>query len=569
MKTWMKIFLLVLSAGLILSGCQKQGGPMAETILLNGHIWTGTEDSPEVEALAVVQNRILKTGSNKEIKKLAGPGTRVLDLQGRLVLPGFIDAHTHFLNGGLALRSVQLRECRSREEFVSRIAAKARELPAGSWILNGDWDHQQFSPPVLPTRDWIDAVTPDHPVCVNRFDGHMVLVNSLALKLAGINKNTVSPPGGEIVRDPKTGEPTGILKDAAADLVYAVIPPPSLEEKKDAVRIALKEAAANGVTSVHDMSEAASFEVYQELLAAGELTARLYVYLQIPEIESFLRLRIKSGFGHPFLRLAGLKGFVDGSLGSATALFFEPYSDNPQAYGLLASHMFPEGIMEQRLRQADRAGLQVAIHAIGDRANAILLDLMEKIWAENGPRDRRWRIEHCQHLRKTDIERFGKLGLVASVQPYHAIDDGCWAEKKIGPERARTTYAFKSLQKAGAVLVFGSDWTVAPLNPLAGIYAAVTRRTLDGRNPEGWIPEEKVTLEEAIRSYTIRAAYAEFSEKEKGSLEPGKLADLVVIDRDLFRLRPEEITQARVALTMVDGRVVYSSPDIQLDEKQQ
>lgn len=569
MKTWMKIFLLVLSAGLILSGCQKQGGPMAETILLNGHIWTGTEDSPEVEALAVVQNRILKTGSNKEIKKLAGPGTRVLDLQGRLVLPGFIDAHTHFLNGGLALRSVQLRECRSREEFVSRIAAKARELPAGSWILNGDWDHQQFSPPVLPTRDWIDAVTPDHPVCVNRFDGHMVLVNSLALKLAGINKNTVSPPGGEIVRDPKTGEPTGILKDAAADLVYAVIPPPSLEEKKDAVRIALKEAAANGVTSVHDMSEAASFEVYQELLAAGELTARLYVYLQIPEIESFLRLRIKSGFGHPFLRLAGLKGFVDGSLGSATALFFEPYSDNPQAYGLLASHMFPEGIMEQRLRQADRAGLQVAIHAIGDRANAILLDLMEKIWAENGPRDRRWRIEHCQHLRKTDIERYGKLGLVASVQPYHAIDDGCWAEKKIGPERARTTYAFKSLQEAGAVLAFGSDWTVAPLNPLAGIYAAVTRRTLDGRNPEGWIPEEKVTLEEAIRSYTVRAAYAEFSEKEKGSLETGKLADLVVIDRDLFRLRPEEIIQARVVLTMVDGWVVYSSPDIQLDEKQQ
>lgn len=542
---------------------------MAETILLNGHIWTGTEDSPEVEALAVVQNRILKTGSNKEIKKLAGPGTRVLDLQGRLVLPGFIDAHTHFLNGGLALRSVQLRECRSREEFVSRIAAKARELPAGSWILNGDWDHQQFSPPVLPTRDWIDAVTPDHPVCVNRFDGHMVLVNSLALKLAGINKNTVSPPGGEIVRDPKTGEPTGILKDAAADLVYAVIPPPSLEEKKDAVRIALKEAAANGVTSVHDMSEAASFEVYQELLAAGELTARLYVYLQIPEIESFLRLRIKSGFGHPFLRLAGLKGFVDGSLGSATALFFEPYSDNPQAYGLLASHMFPEGIMEQRLRQADRAGLQVAIHAIGDRANAILLDLMEKIWAENGPRDRRWRIEHCQHLRKTDIERYGKLGLVASVQPYHAIDDGCWAEKKIGPERARTTYAFKSLQEAGAVLAFGSDWTVAPLNPLAGIYAAVTRRTLDGRNPEGWIPEEKVTLEEAIRSYTVRAAYAEFSEKEKGSLETGKLADLVVIDRDLFRLRPEEIIQARVVLTMVDGWVVYSSPDIQLDEKQQ
>ncbi|MCR4408945.1 MAG: amidohydrolase [Candidatus Saccharicenans sp.] len=567
-KTLFKIFLLILSGGLMLTGCQKQGGTMADTILINGHIWTASQSAPEVEALAIVQNRIVKTGTSSEIKRLAGPGTRVLDLQGRLVLPGFIDAHTHFLNGGLALRSVRLRDCRSREEFVSRIAAKARELPAGSWILNGDWDHEQFSPPVLPTREWIDAVTPDHPVCVNRFDGHMVLVNSLALKLAGIDRKTVAPEGGEIVRDPKTGEPTGILKDAAADLVYAVIPAPSLEEKKEAVRIALKEAAVHGVTSIHDMSDASSFEVYQELLSAGQLTARLYVYIQIPEIDSFLRLKIKSGFGHPFLRLAGLKGFVDGSLGSSTALFFEPYSDNPRAYGLLASHMFPEGIMEQRLRQADRAGLQVAIHAIGDRANAILLDMMEKIFAENGPRDRRWRIEHCQHLRRADIDRYGRLGLVASVQPYHAIDDGCWAERKIGPERARTTYAFKSLQQAGAVLVFGSDWTVAPLDPLTGIYAAVTRRTLDDKNPGGWIPEEKITLEEAIRSYTIRAAYAEFSEKEKGSLEPGKLADLVVLDRDLFRIEPEEILKTGVVLTMVDGRIVHSSPDFIFDEKQ-
>jgi len=567
-RTLSRVFLLILAGGLILSGCLKQGGTMADIILLNGHVWTGTEDRPEVEALAVIQNRIVKTGSNSEIKKLAGPGTRVLDLRGRLVLPGFIDAHTHFLNGGLALRSVQLRDCRSREEFVSRIEAKARKLPPGSWILNGDWDHEQFSPPVLPGREWIDAVTPDHPVCVNRFDGHMVLVNSLALKLAGIDRDTVSPPGGEIVRDPKTGEPTGILKDAAADLVFAVIPAPSFEEKKEAVRTALKEAAANGVTSIHDMSDASSFEVYQELLESGELTSRLYVYFQIPEIDSFLRLKIRSGFGHPFLRLAGLKGFVDGSLGSATALFFEPYSDNPRESGLLASHMFPEGIMEQRLRLADRAGLQVAIHAIGDRANAILLDMMEKILAEHGPRDRRWRVEHCQHLRRVDIERFGRLGLIASVQPYQAIDDGCWAERKIGPERARTTYAFKSLQRAGAVLVFGSDWTVAPLNPLTGIYAAVTRRTLDNRNPDGWIPEEKVSLEEAIRSYTIRAAYAEFSEKEKGSLEAGKLADLVVLDRDLFRIPPEDIIKTRVLMTMVDGKIVHSSPDFLDDGKQ-
>jgi hypothetical protein len=395
----------------------------------------------------------------------------------------------------------------------------------------------------------------------------MVLVNSLAMRLAGIDKKTVVPPGGEVVKDPVTGEPTGILKDAAADLVYAKVPEPSMAEKKEVVKAALKEAAVNGVTSIHDMSDASSFEVYQELLRSGELTSRLYVYIQIPEIDTFLRLKIKSGFGHPFLRLAGLKGFVDGSLGSSTALFFEPYSDNPRAYGLLAAHMFPEGIMEKRLRQADEAGLQVAVHAIGDRANAILLDLMEKIIRENGPRDRRWRIEHAQHLRKRDIQRFGQLGLVASVQPYQAIDDGCWAERKIGPERAGVTYAFNSLHQAGAVLVFGSDWTVAPLNPLSGIYAAVTRKTLDGKNPEGWIPQEKITVEEALKSYTVRAAYAEFSEKEKGSLEPGKLADLVVLDRNLLQIHPDEILKARVLLTMVDGRVIFSASEFEGHEE--
>ncbi|MDD8031411.1 MAG: amidohydrolase [Acidobacteriota bacterium] len=564
MKPWMKLMLAIIISSLFFySRCVSKGGVMADTVLINGHIWTVNSQQPEAEALAIVQNRIVSLGKSSEIKKLIGSQTRVIDLKGRFVLPGFIDTHTHFLNGGLALRSVQLRTCRSREEFTRRIEAKTKELEPGSWILNGDWDHEQFSPPVLPSKEWIDKVTPEHPVCVNRFDGHMVLVNSLAMSLAGIDKKTVSPPGGEIIKDPLTGEPTGILKDAAAELVYAKIPELTLAEKKEAVKAALKEAAVNGVTSIHDMSDASSFEVFQELLRSGELTSRLYVYIQIPEIDVFLRLKIKSGFGHPFLRLAGLKGFVDGSLGSETALFFEPYSDNPKAYGLLASHMFPEGIMEKRLSQADQAGLQVAVHAIGDRANAMVLDIMEKIIRENGPRDRRWRIEHVQHLRKSDIERFSQLGLIASVQPYHAIDDGCWAERKIGSERAKTTYAFNSLLQAGAIPVFGSDWTVAPLSPLTGIYAAVTRKTLDGQNPEGWIPQEKITVEEAIKSYTVRAAYAEFSEKEKGSLEPGKLADLVVLDRNLLRIEPDEILKTRVLLTMVDGRVIFSASEFE------
>jgi predicted amidohydrolase YtcJ len=552
-----KILVLTMITGWLIAGCQQEGGTMADLVLVNGQIWTVDQKKPEVSALAISQNKILAAGQNSEIKKFIGPATKVIDLKGAFVLPGFIDTHTHFLNGGFALKSVKLRDCHSREEFVSRLKAKVSELPAGAWIVNGDWDHEQFDPPELPKKEWIDAATPSHPVCVNRFDGHMVLANSLALKLARIGRETVSPPGGEIVKDPQTGEPTGILKDAACDLIYAIIPEPSNEEKLAAARAALKEAAAHGVTSIHDMSDLSSFGVYDQLRQQNELTVRLYVYDQISDLDNFLQAKDRIGAGYPFLRLAGLKGFVDGSLGSSTAYFFEPYNDQPQTSGLLASHMYPEGIMEKRLLQADLAGCQVAVHAIGDRANAIILDLYQKVFEQNGPRDRRWRVEHAQHLRPEDLARFGQLGVIASVQPYHAIDDGCWAEKKIGPERIKTTYAFNSLLKSGATLAFGSDWTVAPLDPVSGIYAAVTRRTLDNRHPEGWIPEEKISVEEAIKGYTINAAYTEFSEKEKGSIEPGKLADLVVLDRNLLKIKPEDIISTRVVMTIVDGKIVF------------
>jgi hypothetical protein len=268
-------------------------------------------------------------------------------------------------------------------------------------------------------------------------------------------------------------------------------------------------------------------------------------------------LKIKSPFGGRFLKLAGLKGFVDGSLGSGTAYFFDPYTDDPGSSGLLHEQMFPAGIMEKRIREADRAGLQVAIHAIGDRANSLLLDIFERVMADDGPRDRRWRVEHAQHLRPADIARFGRLGVIASVQPYHLIDDGRWAEKKIGRERAKTAYPFRSLLDAGAVLAFGSDWTVAPLDPIAGIYAAATRRTLDGKNPGGWVPEQKITVEEAVKAYTAGAAFTEFAEKSKGTIEEGKLADLVVLKRDIFRIPAEEILDAGVRMTIVDGKIVY------------
>ncbi len=530
---------------------------VVDLVFLNGSVWTVNPDQPWAEAVAVEGEKIFKVDTSSVIKGFIGEKTEVIDLEGAFLLPGFIDSHTHFLDGGFSLSSIQLREAKSREEFITRIEEKAKELTKGDWILNGDWDHQQFDPPILPRKEWIDPVTPLNPVCINRLDGHMVLTNSLALRIAGITKDTIPPKGGEILKDPKSGEPTGILKDAAIDLVSRHIPEPTIQEKMRAAEVALRHANEVGVTSIHDMGYASNFEVYQELLKKEKLSARIYLYIQIPEVELLARLKLKSPFGNDFLRIAGLKGFVDGSLGASTALFFEPYSDNPSKKGILHSHMFPEGIMEKRLLMAEEAGLQVAIHAIGDRANHIILDIFNRVMAKNPPRERRWRIEHAQHLSPGDIDKMGKLHIIASVQPYHAIDDGRWAEKKIGIKRCRTTYAFKSLIDKGVVLACGSDWTASPLNPLAGIYAAVTRSTLDGKNPEGWIPEQKISLEEAIRGYTINGAFAEFAESRKGSIEKGKLADLVVLDKNLFKIPPEKIIDAKVKMTVLNGKIIY------------
>jgi hypothetical protein len=548
----------LIAAMTIASGCKTATeGNMVDLVLVNGKVWTGDAARPWAEAVAVRDGKIFAVGRTSDVRALTGTGTKLVDLGGSLVLPGFIDSHTHFLAGGFALKSIQLRDAGSRAEFAARIAAKAKELGPGRWILNGDWDHQQFTPVELPRKDWIDAVTPDNPVCVNRLDGHMILANSLALKLAGVTKATPVPPGGEIVKDPATGEPTGILKDEAMGLVYGKIPDPTPEENLEAAEASVRQAAANGVTSVNEMADATSLQVFQELDRRGRLTTRVHVYIPITDVDTLVRLKVKSPFGGPTVTLAGLKGFVDGSLGSATAYFFEPYTDDPTTAGILNGQMYPEGIMEKRILEADKAGLQVAVHAIGDRANSLLLDIFEKAVAVNGPRDRRWRVEHAQHLRPADIARFGRLGLVASVQPYHLIDDGRWAEQKIGPERVKTTYAFESLRRAGAILAFGSDWTVAPLSPILGIYAAVTRRTLDGKNPGGWVPEEKVTVEEAVRAYTVNGAWAEFAEAFKGSIGPGRLADLVVLDRNIFAVPPEEIGQAKVRWTIFGGRIIY------------
>jgi len=530
----------------------------ADLILFNGPVWTANPAQPWAEAVAVTEARILDVGSLEKIKKWISPTTKHIDLKGRFLLPGFTDCHTHFLEGGFFLSGLDLTGVKSQREFKIKVEEKVKEIDEGEWILNGNWDHYQFNPPLLPSKEWIDDVTPFNPVCLNRIDGHMVLANSLALKIAGINRDTPSPPGGEIIKEAQTREPTGILKDAAVEILRKYIPQPSFKEKIKAAEAALRNASEVGLTSIHDMGSASNFQVYQYLWQRNKLTARICLYLPIAEVSCLSSLKSYKMANKEFLKIGGFKGFVDGSLGSETALFFEPYADNPAHTGLFHSQMFPEGIMAKRILKADKAGFQVAIHAIGDKANHILLNILEKIQASNPPQERRWRIEHAQHLLPQDMARMAKLRVIASVQPYHLLDDGCWAEKKIGRERCRTSYAFRSLLDRGVKLACGSDWTVAPLNPLTGIYAAVSRQTLDGRNPEGWFPEQKIPLKEAIKGYTINGAYAEFSEEKKGSIERGKLADLVVLDKNLFELPTEAISQARVQMTIVDGRVVFS-----------
>jgi predicted amidohydrolase YtcJ len=528
-----------------------------DLIIVNAVVHTMDPRQPLAEALAIYGNRIVSVGASKEVKRMAGPSTRVIDAQKRVVLPGFNDAHVHFLSGGFQLASVDLRDAATPQEFAERIRRFGAKLPAGRWITGGDWDHERWPDTRLPTRELIDSFTSETPVFVNRLDGHMALANTLALHLAGVNRETLDPPGGVIVRDPKTGEPTGILKDAAQSFVWKVVPASSFDEKLTAALAATNHAAKLGVTSVQDMSAGDDVGIYQTLLDRGELKTRVYAVSPLPAWERLARTGVRAHFGSGMLRVGGLKGFADGSLGSTTALFYEPYKDSPGTRGIAGDEMFPEGAMLERVREADRAGLQVIIHAIGDRANDLILTIYEQAERENGEHDRRFRIEHAQHLRAQDIPRFARDKVIASMQPYHAIDDGRWAEKRIGKERAKTTYAFRSLLDSGAVLAFGTDWTVAPMNPLLSVYAAVTRRTLDGKNANGWVPEQKISVEEAVRAYTVGSAYAEFQETVKGSITPGKLADLVILSRDIFEIDPKDIESTKVVMTILDGRVIY------------
>jgi predicted amidohydrolase YtcJ len=534
-------------------------GSRADIVITGGPVWTGlSSGEPRPGAVAIAGGKILAVGDSSDLARYVGPGTTVVSAAGGLVVPGLADNHTHFIDGGFQLASVDLRNTATPQEFIRRLKEFARTRKPGEWILGGDWDHTLWPGQPLPRHDWIDSVTPDNPVFVNRLDGHEALANAAAMRAAGITAATPTPPGGEVLRAPGTGDPIGIFKDGALGLVDRAIPAPSPDARDSALARALKHAAALGVTATSHM--AASWEdlaSYRRLERAGRLTLRVAVYLPLDQWQAVADSVRHGGAGDAWVKIGGLKGFMDGSAGSRTAYFFEPYSDSAGYRGLL---QHPEADMRRWIGNGDSAGLQIAVHAIGDRANAIILAIYDSVARAHGPRDRRWRVEHAQHLRPEDIPRFGKLGVIASMQPYHAIDDGRWVERRIGPVRIRTTYAFRTLLDSGATLAFGSDWTVAPLDPILGIYAAVTRRTLDGQHPEGWVPEQKISLVEALKGYTAGPAYATFDDATRGVLAPGHAADVVVLDGNLFRVPPDSLDRVRVRYTIVGGRVVYRQP---------
>ena len=529
-------------------------GP-ADLVILNAHVWTADPALPETQAVSARGGRIDYVGTEDGTGLWIGPRTRVIDAKGRLVLPGFHDDHTHFITGGEKSGGLDLRDAATPDELGRRVAAFARTLPPGAWVTGGDWDNDKWPGGELPTAALLDRHCPDRPVFIGRFDEHMGAANSLALRLAGVTAATEDPVGGTIVRRPGSREPAGVLKDAAGNAVRRVIPPPDPARLADAARRAFREAARFGVTTIHDMLDGEPhLRAYEAARVSGDMTARVYGRWPIAQWE-WLADRVRSkGFGDDLFTLRSLKGFYDGSIGSSTALFFAPYADGTPGTGL-------PGDEADRIPgwavAADRAGLQISLHAIGDRAIAEGLDLLERLVRENGPRDRRFRIEHDQHPRPEDLPRHAALGAFASAQPAHLADDGRYVEARLGPARDRTAYPFRAFLDAGIRLGFGSDWTVATLDPIAGIDAAVNRRTTGGLHPDGWNPGQKLTVAEAIRAYTTSNAWAAYAEDRTGSITVGKDADLVVLDRDLLRIPPDEIAGTRVDFTILAGRVVH------------
>jgi len=531
--------------------------PAPSMVILNGCIWTGVKGAPDAEALAITGNTITAVGLSAEIQALADERTTRIDAGGRRIIPGITDSHTHFIEMGLQLARVDLRTAVNRDDFANRVAAMAARLSPGEWMLGGQYTVDSWDDPTPPHRSWIDEFTPGNPVFINRMDGHQALANSVALKYARIDRDgPPDPPGGEIVRDPRTGEPTGVLKDEAMSLVARHIPPTDARIMYDALQNACQVANAWGITAVHDMTDFPQLPVYLMADQRGTLTVRVRSYVQTEEFqETWPRIRSLVPDAGRLFEVAGLKSYVDGSLGSRTAYMQAPFADatpdTKYPRGFLLGHASDRTRYVADLRWAHDNGIQMAVHAIGDQAIHELLDIYAQL---PNAAARRHRVEHVQHLLPEDFPRFGQLGVIASLQPLHKADDGRWAEAALGPRRARTSYAFKDLVANGAVVAFGSDTPVVTMNPYLGIKAAVTAKTLAG---EVWVPEQSISREEALRCYTVTPHIAAHRETRFGTIEPNKIADLAILDTDILKVDIDELNHAEAFLTMVDGRVVY------------
>jgi predicted amidohydrolase YtcJ len=576
MRRTFSISLVILSLLLSVVPSGTQTRRTVTLLLLNGKVFTADARGTIAQAIAVDGERIVAVGSDADLKARY-TAARTVDLQGRLVTPGFNDAHIHFLGGGLSLLRVDLIGAKTLEEAKERIAAKVRELPPGSWVLGRGWDHTLWGGQ-WPTRADLDAVAPDNPVFVQRVDGHVSWTNSLALQKAGVTRETRAPEGGEILHDAK-GEPTGILKETAGELVARVVPEATHEEQMKALERALAEARRYGITSIqtNDVPSTDATPLYRDLLRQGRLTVRVAEWQQFDNsVEDLKRERaeFESFKDDPLrLRLTALKGYVDGTLGSRTAAMLAPFSDDPHNSGI--PRKTPEELTRM-IVERDAAGFQIALHAIGDRANHMALDGFEaafknRPWMQHslppevaqlkivqaGPQILRHRIEHAQVVAPSDFARFRDLRVIASMQPSHAISDKRWAQDRLGEYRVQGAYAWHTMQSFNVHVPFGTDWPVEPINPYLGLYAAVTRQSTDGEPAGGWWPQERLTIEDAIRCYTAESAYASFEEKEKGQIAPGMFADLVVHSRDLLTIEPKEILQTEAMMTILGGRVVY------------
>lgn len=527
-------------------------GP-AELIVVNAKVWSpGRKDA--ADSFSVRAGRFIAVGSKSQVEARRGPNTKIIDAGGRRTLPGLIDAHLHLVSGGISLSHVSLRECRSRQEFIDVIKQRVAELRPGEWLVGRGWSTESWPDPTPLTRAWIDHHTPNNPVLLYRMDGHCALVNLAALNKAGFTRDQPpNPPGGVIDRLPD-GMPTGILRESAIDLVARFVPEPKFEDRCAGALAAIREANRAGLTCVHSMGAWADVAALKKLRNDGKLSLRVALFLQDEYWPAGIR-QIKT-FDTPDDRLwiAGLKAYMDGSLGSRTALMSEPYDDQPTSSGVLSKTALARDRMAVNFEAAERAGLQAAVHAIGDEANRKLLDLYEELEQKTGARDRRPRVEHAQHLIPDDIPRFARLRVIASMQPYHKADDARYAERAIGRARCESSYAFRGLMEAGVHVAFGSDWPVVTLNPFQGVFVAVTGWTLTGNT---WMTHQNVTLEQALTAYTAEGAYAVFRENELGRIEPGYRADFVLLQSDPFALKPEQLRDVTVAETYVGGTRVW------------